>query len=443
MKNWKPIRWQEGMFLRPHHMQRAELYHETMRSAGFRVVEPQGWGLSYLELDEEPLANFTLSVKQLRAVLDDGAVINVPENATLPSRSFEAMMTDVGKPLDVTIGVRRREDGVPQTLPAGQGAGMSRFSPDEEDVFDADAGQHPVPIEFLRYNVRFFLGDEPTDGYETLPLLRLVRTGDAARPVGFQRGFVPPCLVVAASPVLHDIARGAVENANTVLREIGSSRGGNNPEPLILFQALAGAVPVLRDMVHDGRVHPRWVYRELARLAGCLFFRDPDRGYPDQVPAYSHRNLGPVFEELAGLISRLSKLAIEKNWERVPMQREKDLFVTALPEGASAPGVKQYLEVKAAVTAPGDVKNLIKAAITSSPERISTLKTFRMLGVSTEHLPGPPPQLPPGQTAEYHRLKIESGEEWEKFVVPSGKLSVSILNAPQDLELSLILVYPR
>ena len=88
MGNLKPVRWQEGMFLRPHHLQRAELYHEAVRNSGFRALEPHGWGLIHGELDPEPLANFTLSVKRLRAVLEDGALIDVPGNASLPSTSF-------------------------------------------------------------------------------------------------------------------------------------------------------------------------------------------------------------------------------------------------------------------------------------------------------------------------------------------------------------------
>ena len=431
------------MFLRPHHLQRSELYNETMRNCGLRALEPQSWGLLHLELAEEPLANFTLSVTRLRAVFEDGSLVDVPGNSRLASASFEARMKEVGRPLDVKVGVRRREDGVPQTRPEAEGAGRARFCPHEEEVFDVDAGQDQVPIEFLKYNLRFFFGDEPTDGYEVLPLTRLVRTGDAARPVGVAPGFVPPALVVAASPNLHEMARGAVETASTGLRGLGHARGGQNPEPLILFQALAGALPVLRDMVQDGQVHPRHVYRELARLAGCLFFRDPARGFPDQVPAYDHREPGPVFEELARLIAELSQAIHKERWKRLPMHKEGDQFLTALPEESGGAGVQFFLEIEVTQTAPGDVRALLEGAKMSSPERMSTLRTFALPGVATEQLAGPPPQLPPGQTGLYRRLKIESGEEWAKFALPGGKLAVLILNAPEDLKLNLIMVFPE
>ena len=76
MDNLKPVRWQEGMFLRPHHLQRAELYHEAMRNGRLKALEPQGWGLVHLELSEDALENFNLSVKRLRIVLEAGGLVD-------------------------------------------------------------------------------------------------------------------------------------------------------------------------------------------------------------------------------------------------------------------------------------------------------------------------------------------------------------------------------
>lgn len=438
----KPIRWHEGMFLRPHHMQRAELYHESMRTCSLRALEPNAWGLIHVDWSEEALDNFTLTVRSLRVVLSDGTLVDVPGNARLPGVSVEETINKTDAPLDVALGVRRPEDGVPQTEAETERA---RFSPSDEVVYDLDAGRSEAPLQFLQYNLHFFLGDTPTvEGHDTLPLGQLRMTGNPAHPLEWVKNFAAPSLVLAASTGLHDRARAAVDTISSVLREIGHQRGGQDLDALILFQALAASVPVLGDMVRDGQVHPRQVYREMARLAGALFFRDKEGGFPDQIPAYDHQAPGPVFEKLGDLIRTLSEKVVRRTWERLPMQRTEGQFAITppLPSIAKKSGVQFFLEVLTADTTVQQLITLFEGAKISDPSRISTLQTYRLPGVETEHASGPPPQMPAGQTGTFFRLKIEKGDEWEKCVLTSAEMAVFLLNAPQDLQMNLIMIFP-
>ncbi len=96
MKLQKPMRWKEGMFLRPQHFQQYDLYLENREFSRFQALERFGWGLLNVEVDEEALSNFTFDLKRLTAVLPEGALIDVPGNARIGRRSFDALMKEIG-----------------------------------------------------------------------------------------------------------------------------------------------------------------------------------------------------------------------------------------------------------------------------------------------------------------------------------------------------------
>jgi type VI secretion system protein ImpJ len=429
------------MFLRPHHLQQYDLYLESRDIAYVGALEHYGWGLIRFELEEESLNNFVLGVKALRAVLPEGTLVDVPGNARLLSRALDKGAYEAGQPLDVAIGVRRLEARRPQTREEGGSGGQSRYVAVAQEVYDLDAGRDPSTIEQVEYDLQFFLGSEPADGFETLPVARLMFSGDAGRPVMPAPDFAPPCLALAGSPVLHGIARAVVERLSTVLREKAEVRRSDQVGQVILYQALSSSLPVLSDMVQDGKVHPRRVYQEMARLVGTLYFRDTEGRSFDDIPVYDHRAPGPVFQGLRTLIRDLSEVEIVRRYRIVPMERAGDVFRAGMPAEGKTPGSRLYFEVTAVESTPR-VPGLLQTAKVSTPERIETLKQFALPGIVAERLPGPPPELPPGLTGAFFRLKIEEGEEWNKHALQAQAMAAFLLGAPRDIALKLIIILP-
>lgn len=430
------------MFLRPHHLQQHDLYLESREIAYLRAIENHAWGLVRFELKEESLSNFSLVATSLRAVFPDGTLVDVPGNARLSGRTLDRKALETGRELDVAVGVRRIEGRRSIVAPDGSPAGQARMAAVVEEVYDLDAGRDPVSVEYAEYDLQWFLADEPTLGFETLPVARLLFTGDPARPLQAAPVFAPPALMLSAAPALQESARAVVERLSTVLREKGEVRGSDQAGEIILFQALSGTLPVLRDMIQDGNIHPRMVYKEMARLAGALHFRDVSGRSFDDIPVYDHSNPGPVFDTLRKLITELSKPEIVKRYRRLPMERlAGDLFRAGIPAEAKAPGVRAFLEVAAMESTPR-VKALVQTAKISAPPRIETLKQFALPGVATEPMPGPPPELPAGSTGSFFRLKVEEGNEWPTQVLKGDMVVAFILGAPQDLKLTLVLVLP-
>ncbi len=440
MKILKPMRWKEGMFLRPQHFQQYDLYLENREFSRFRSMQMYGWGLLALDIDTDALTNFVFQVNEFRAVLPDGALIDVPGNARTGGRSFDGMMNEVGRSMDVAIGVRARDDRGPQTLTDSTATGDTRFVSTEEEVYDLDAGRDPAPLEKLSYNLRTFMGDEPTDGYAAIPLVRLRRTGDTARPVEIDPQFSAPALTLAASSALSDATRAIVERLARKLEELGQMRGSNDPDPLLQYAVMSGQLAVLADMVQEGHVHPRSVYHELVRLVGALLFRDSRGRSAEVIPRYNHRDPGPVFASLQDLVFSLCDPRDVRQYERCPMVRAEDQFTVVLPEAAKQSGTKCYIEVETSEAAQQLSMKMMTARI-SIPSRIEFLRVNGMAGVPTEPQPGPPPALPRGQTGTYYRLKHEE-KEWTTHVSAGGELAVFIMNCPADMAINLVVVMP-
>lgn len=440
MKLLKPLRWKEGMFLRPQHFQQYDLYLENREFSRFRSVQMYGFGLLALKIDADALTNFVFQVNELRAVLPDGALIDVPGNARTGGRSFDGLMNEVGRSMDVSIGIRARDDRGPHTLSDATKTGDTRYISVEEEVYDLDAGRDPAPLEKLCYNIRIFMGDEPTDGYETIPLVRLRRTGDTAKPIEIDPQFSAPALMLSASSALSNVTRAIVERLARKLEELGQMRGSNDPDPLIQYAVMAGGFAVLMEMVQEGHEHPRTVYREIVRLVGALLFRDSLGRSVEIIPRYQHRDPGPVFQSLQELVFSLCDPRDVRQYERCPMVRSEDEFKVVLPDAAKQAGSKCYIELESSEPAQQLSLKMMTARI-SIPSRIEFLRVNGLPGVPTEAQPGPPPALPRGQTATYYRLKHEE-TEWNTHVAGAGELAVFIMNCPADVAINLVVVMP-
>jgi type VI secretion system protein ImpJ len=442
MEPLRPIRWREGMFVRPHHFQQFDLNLEARQVAYHQALVGNGWGIVRLEIAEELLANYTFEVRTLRAVLPDGTLVDVPGNGRLPGRTIDPKQLDLGTPREILLGVRRVEERRPLALESGPGRGETRFLPVEEEVFDLDVGREPAPIEKMEYDLQLFLDAEPTQGYEVLPIASLSLTGNPAKPLVLTPGFAGPALSLAASPALHAATRSVVERLATVLRKMDDIRGSEKVRELILYQALAGCLPILRDLVRVGNIHPRFCYIEMARLAGTLFYRDQQARSFDEIPDYDHRAPGPVFEKLRTLITELSEPVFAERYRRIPMERDADLFQASVPADVKKAGARVFLEVEAPDSA-AKLRLLFMQAKVSNPSRLEHLKQFALPGVATEAQAGPPPELPPGQKGAYFKLKIEDGTEWTTHVVPSGQLTAFLRDCPSDVTIALVVVFPE
>lgn len=437
----KPVRWSEGLFLRPQHFQQWELYLEARESMRLAAIEPFGWGLIHCDYDLAPLDNFVLSIRRLRAVFPEGALVDVPTNAELPGQGFEQYLSAPGSRVLVSLGLRRREDRVAQTSETGGMLEGTRFSVTPDQVSDLESGEGQVTIDRLRYQLRFFFGDEPTLGHETVPLMRLARTGEASRPVVVDQGFAPPALVLAGSPFLLGKTRDVASHIIQTVRNLKANLSPTDVHRAVLFQALSGAVPVLRDLLQDGQIHPRVAFCELARLAGSLLYRDDKWEYGERIPTYDHRDPGPGFEFLQRMIERLSKEVPPERWSSYAFSHEGDYFHLSLPQEATNPGVMLFL-VADSPSSEHRIPAVMESARISTADRLPERDRYFLPGVNKRPVDARPEGVPLSVTGRLFRLFPDETSEWRDEILPAGNLAVALIGTPPDLSLSLGILAP-
>src|SRR4029077_3979297 len=139
---------------------------------------------------------------------------------------------------------------------------------------------------------------------EFLPLLRVVRAAgeDAGKPRQDPE-FVPACLFLRSSPVLHDLARDLVAQLNASREQVRlkAATGGLGLEikweltmRLATLNRFCSSLP---STVEEGAVSPLALYLELRELLGELLALHPVEGL-FECRNYNHLDPLPAFKEL-------------------------------------------------------------------------------------------------------------------------------------------------
>lgn len=84
MSKYRKIVWNEGMLLTPHHFQQWDNYHEELLNSRIQSAMQYEYGVLDLQVSNEAIANGNFQITNLRAVLPDGLMINVPDAESVP-----------------------------------------------------------------------------------------------------------------------------------------------------------------------------------------------------------------------------------------------------------------------------------------------------------------------------------------------------------------------
>src|SRR5438094_10610953 len=79
------IHWAEGLFLQPHHLQRAQYSSAEAIRAERKLLFPYPWGVIEAKLSRDELENMRLRFDRLRVIMPSGLEVRYPENADLPT----------------------------------------------------------------------------------------------------------------------------------------------------------------------------------------------------------------------------------------------------------------------------------------------------------------------------------------------------------------------
>ena len=151
--------WQEGMLLRPQHLQHNDRYYQHQLNRT-RLLGSDAWGFLSLDIDLQYLGLGKLVVNQASGVLPDGSlfeltttmaplVLEVPANAGRQS-------VYLALPMAIGNQVETRTQEAPDVL--------ARYIACDVEVADSNAGRDArCQISCARPDLRLLLGEQPGD----------------------------------------------------------------------------------------------------------------------------------------------------------------------------------------------------------------------------------------------------------------------------------------
>jgi type VI secretion system protein ImpJ len=435
------VSWSEGMFLKPHHFQQADLFQDARLAFHLRAFTPFHWGIASLRVDAEALENMIFRVLGCEAVLADGLALRVPEDAVVEERSFQDEFPPAANALDVYLTV--------QSLGGEKGA-AERFVRESEMRRDLQLRDNEASVEFLvpRAQLVFAVGnaDERLAGLQSLRIARVRRTGRQVPRFELVPDYAPPALSLRAAPVLEGTMKEVLERLCAASRTFGQFRRERGPEALgygvgDLEQLLARAtinqyVPAIQHALVNESVHPYFVYGLLAELRGCLTSYFPDEE-AWTFPEYDHDDLGTCFGQMAGDVKRLLERLLPQHYVELPLTRKDHQFDTPLEDTIFGRGSVWVLALHGGQGEDALRRRITDAKITSAQD-MPQLVNYASNGVPLKFVPQPPAQIP--RYAGWSYFEIEVADPRWRRVKDDCSFAFHLVDADPGLEARLFVV---
>lgn len=424
-----PVNWSEGMFLRPHHFQAADRFWAEFIGTHTLFDHPFGYGVQGLSISPEALSNGTLEIRGLRARWQDGTVISQPDNHV--DRIELGKRVDLralgNAPLTVYIGLAGLQEGR-SNVAIGAADPQRRFLEAQTESDDEAAGGNRQEVSLRRLNVNFLLSTDDLSGYETIPIVRLMKDPADESHFRVDPSYFPPCLSIQAWPELagvmraiYDFMGGRNQTLSTLIHEKGITLSSQSPgdlEKVMLLHTLNEGIGELTCLAFTGGVHPLVAYTALCRLVGkCSLFGE--RMLIDVVPKYNHEDLATIFRWALERIRKLIMSVKEDECEqRYFVGAGRGMHVNLEPEWFG-PEWDWYFGVDPVNIGKDECYRLLKGPIDwklGSSDKVEEYMTLQKPGVKMRPVQQPPRALPSRGNWVFFQIKREE-DAWKHVQV--------------------------
>lgn len=395
MSWYSKVVWSEGLFLRGHHLQQNDRYHEHYTRQRTALASPYPWGFSHIEIDRDLALQNKFSVRRAAGIMPDGTPFDVPNDSPLPP-AIELPDSASGQFVWLTmpeIATNTRE------VDEADADSASRYTTGSETMIDAASElrvEEEIDVAYPRLAYEIRKTSKP--GYQGMAITKIVEVRDKA--VVFDEQFAPSMLICSGHPVVQgwiERAIGWIENRLDELARYAAdpgAGGGLQSADYLMLQMLNRHLPVLKHFQRSRFVHPERLYETFLALSGELAtFATSERRAPEY-PAYDHDKLGdtfnPVVRDLQAFLSaRLDRRAIRLEiTERAP-----NAFVSTIRDRALFRSATFVLEVSARRKLT-DIQNQFPNLFKVGPNtKMNEIVHAHLPGVPLVHLPTPPPQI--------------------------------------------------
>jgi type VI secretion system protein ImpJ len=437
MSWYTKVAWSEGLFLRPHHLQQNDRYHEHLLESRVRHATPYPWGFSELEIDRDLAQQSKFALRRAAGVMPDGTPFSIPNDSPLPP-AIVVPETAAGQIVWLSIPI-----GAANTREADdrEAESAARYVIGAETFIDSSSTlriEEEIDVAFPRLGFELRKTSKP--GYIGLGIAKITEVRD--KTIIFDEKFVPPVLVCQAYPVVEgwiDRAIGWIDNKLEELARYAadpSAGGGLQSVEYLVLQLLNRHIAVLKHLRSSSYVHPERLFEEFLRLVGELAtFATPERR-AREYPFYDQDDLenvfAPVMRDLQDFLSaRLGRRAIRLEI----IERAQNAFVSPIRDRSLFRNATLLLEVTARrplVEIQNDFPHLFKVGPNT---KMNEIVHANLPGVPLVHLPTPPPHIRAITDHVYFYLDRKS-PLWPEFSV-AASIGMHFAGDWPELELHL------
>jgi type VI secretion system protein ImpJ len=395
MSSQNRVLWKEGLFLRPHHFQQNDRYHERLLEARVRHATPYPWGFSALEIDRDLLEQRKFALRRAAGVFPDGTPFDVPADSPLPP-PVDILESAAGQMVWLTLPMfspNTREVDEPHNESA------SRYVAGTEMFIDSSSSlriEEEIDLALPRLALELRKTAKP--GYTCMGIARLLEVRDKA--VLLDDQYVPPSLITSAHANIEgwiDRVMGWINNKVDELARYAAdptAGGGLQSADYFMLQILNRQSPVLRHFRRSRYIHPERLYEELLRLVGEIATFASTERRPQEYGVYDHDDLHNTFEPLLRDIQAYLSVSFGRRALRLEIiERAQNAFVSAIRDRSLFRTANIILEV-AARRPLTEIQSQFPYLFKIGPNtKMNEIVHANLPGVGLVHLPTPPPQI--------------------------------------------------
>jgi len=432
MTFWTEIHWSEGMFLRPHHLQAAQRWMETVVGNGFDSLRPFSWGFVALQIAEEPLENFTLRLDGCGARMKDGTWVQIPANTQVEPLNFQDQLETSEKgALDVFLGIPQMQDVRPNSLSLenpDESDGTPRFDPQPLMRRDENTGKNPQMIYVRKVRGRLFAESEDMTGYEVIRVGRVRRSDRPGALPELDPLGAGPLLAVQANSGVSGLVRSLtdqIEAKDEILakearehRMMFTDGVAANTEHLLKVHVLNEVRAQMKALMQCPLLHPYDVFVVMARLMGHLSIFH-DELVPGALPFYDHDCPGDTLEQLRKrivfLLDAMRPVAyVERKFARKADSRGKEGLEAELDRSWIDQNLEMFVALESNEMDINDLERFVYNKLNmklASPSRAPRIANIAVRGLRLEIKSVPPGTLPRRQGLHYFKINKTMGAD--------------------------------
>lgn len=412
--NSHKVIWQEGMLLRPQHLQQSDRYFEDRIKTQTRLLQRNAWGFFELTIDPQYFKMSKVVVTQASGVLPDGSFFDL-------GKSKEPLMLDISADsnnVSVYLALPLLTGNNVEARRNDQTDVLARYMTYEAEIFDSNAGSDSAAqVSCARPDFRLLTGEQlANQPYVKLKLCELVDITTNGG-ITLNSDYSPTVLYAHASEYLvsclNEVIALLTHRGGKIADRIQASGKGGAAEvgDFMMLQLINRTELVLRHLRSQQQLHPEELYGVLLEMLGELATFASDLKRPQLESFYEHSEQGKSLRSLMVPIRQMLSMVLEQHAVQLPMQERQYGILVATLVDRSLLGSATFVLAASAACDSEELRTRLPAHLKIAPvESIRQLVNLHLPGVRVKPLPVAPRQIPYHANKTYFMLELHSRE---------------------------------